>query len=301
MLNFDPRQVSPHFSYAFYKKQALAKWQDHPIIEQEQLAAVENLSKKLIGGDADYKVIALGSLDMLKRRMSELLNPDDQLQFINIDFEPLWEQLSADLYHKKALKDDEADWQIIQMVNKQQGKLAAILPRSQHIRLINLSGYFPYQTYEIQSEYVLIPFDGAIGMEDTGGVLLHDLNGEDSAIDKRFNYIDGELLLLWEKVLKDLKGQIDLIRRDYLYKAAVLEHAIMQNPKLSFSVEDKSQRPKSILAFTYTGDPSELLDEFNRQSVKLGYNATDAHFLIANFVAHSKEQAERLSDILMAI
>jgi phosphoserine aminotransferase len=102
----------------------------------------------------------------------------------------------------------------------------------------------------------------------------------------------------------NLKGY-DQIRRETEQKAAILYQAINDCDYLTPFVRDKKYRSKTTLvAELQEADlHKDLMDYLKKHNMEVssGYGKyKDRHIRIANFPAHSKEQAERLADALLA-
>lgn len=112
-------------------------------------------------------------------------------------------------------------------------------------------------------------------------------------------------IYLLNGVVKDMltKG-MDMIRRETDYKAAVLNHAIMDSHVLSPFVEiDKHKSKTTIVAKSSIGS-QKIIDLFAKKGLILGSGYgkfKEEHIRIANFPTHSKEHIEYIADELLKI
>ncbi|MGK7389440.1 MAG: aminotransferase class V-fold PLP-dependent enzyme [Candidatus Cyclobacteriaceae bacterium M2_1C_046] len=109
-------------------------------------------------------------------------------------------------------------------------------------------------------------------------------------------------LYLLGRVVKDmLEIGMDRIRRETIYKSAVLYQAIEQNKKLAPFVKSKVNQSKTTIVAE-----SVYATEIRKQLAEKGLITgagyapfKDKHIRIANFPTHSKEQIEMLADLLV--
>lgn len=111
------------------------------------------------------------------------------------------------------------------------------------------------------------------------------------------------LNLTWVSVLGGVVGDmlsrgIVTLRRETEYKSAVLYHLLDQHPVLQPVVGEKQFRAHTVIA-VQASDIGRIQDELRRHAISAGFTGNSLVF--ANFPSHSKEQYERLADILSAI
>ena len=108
-------------------------------------------------------------------------------------------------------------------------------------------------------------------------------------------------VFLLAKVVEDmnLKG-IDMIRREAIYKAAVLYNMIEEIEALSPFVTDTKLQSKTCIVANYS-DPENIIQKLSNKGLIIGNGHgkySKEHLRIANFPTHSKEQIELLADTL---
>lgn len=109
-------------------------------------------------------------------------------------------------------------------------------------------------------------------------------------------------IYLLSKVCEDLihKG-LDQVRREIDYKAAVLYQAIKDNPHFEPFVKDKKYQSKTIIVGVCEQSSLKLLNFLEQKGIVIGsgyHKYKEKHFRIANFPTHSREQTEKLADLL---
>lgn len=120
---------------------------------------------------------------------------------------------------------------------------------------------------------------------------------------RSYETIHPSLNLTWVSVLGGVTGDmlsrgIATIRRETEYKSSLLYHVLDQHPVLQPAVADTSRRSRTVIA-AQGPDISRVEAELRRHAISAG---SGAHSLVfANFPSHSKEQYERLADILTAV
>lgn len=106
-------------------------------------------------------------------------------------------------------------------------------------------------------------------------------------------------------VLSDMLSHgIATIRRETEYKAALLYHHMNEHPLITPAVADKSGRSRTIIAADCGTNFGKMAARLKENRIVAGPgkgNFIDRHFVFANFPTHSREQYERLADILTAI
>gem|GEM_PF-2068054 len=115
--------------------------------------------------------------------------------------------------------------------------------------------------------------------------------------------IHPSLNLTWVSVLGGVLGDmlsrgIITIRRETEYKSSLLYHLLDQHPLIQPIVKEKANRSRTIIA-ARADDIGRIQDELRRHAITAGFAGNSVTF--ANFPSHSKEQYERLADILSAI
>ncbi|HLT80434.1 MAG TPA: hypothetical protein VKZ86_05350 [Cyclobacteriaceae bacterium] len=118
-----------------------------------------------------------------------------------------------------------------------------------------------------------------------------------------YGQIHPSLNLTWVSVLGGviddmLSRGITTIRRETEYKSALLYHLLDQHPLLQPVVTEKSVRARTIIAVR-TPEIDLVQGELRRHAISAGFTGNSLVF--ANFPSHSKEQYERLADVLSAI
>lgn len=299
-LNFSPDQFNPHFSYNFYKKQIFDESSDHKIDEQS-IQSLEQVVNNLLNGDAKFRILCVADGDDLVKSISSLLNDNFRTEYINCTPEAFWEGAN-NIPDLTSGNEAVAKIKFIKTVDWQNGKLATLSQQEDAIIAYNLSGYFPYEPCPGNADLIIIPFNAAVGMEALGGILL--INERSSLIqDVPVDHMNARLVSLSMKMFEDINAQIDMIRRDYLYNHVVLTQAIKEHPDLELVIQDDNDRSKSIVAFKILKGEHDLQKILDDQKIVLGKCATDKSsiFRVANFHSHSKEQIEKLADVLAEI
>ncbi len=104
------------------------------------------------------------------------------------------------------------------------------------------------------------------------------------------------------KVAKDMLDRgIESIRRETVYKAAILYNMIKDHTILSPFVENEKHQSKTVIVANTSIPSSEIIAAAAKKGMILsaGYGKNkDSQIRIANFPAHSKEQFEMLVDFL---
>ena len=112
-------------------------------------------------------------------------------------------------------------------------------------------------------------------------------------------------IFLLSKVTEDmLEKGIDVIRREALYKSALLKHTVDQHPLLSHFVTDPTLRSKTVTVANTSVASEQILDPMKQKGFVLGngYGVYKGKQIrIASFPTHSKEQVELLVDTLNSI
>jgi phosphoserine aminotransferase len=112
-------------------------------------------------------------------------------------------------------------------------------------------------------------------------------------------------IYLLEKVLQDfLRRGMDVIRKETEYKAAVLYQALDNHPLLTPFVKERAVQSKTVIIANcgeHTGFVSEALSRAGLQAGD-GYGENKKFQLrFANFPAHSREQYEKLADVIESL
>jgi len=110
-------------------------------------------------------------------------------------------------------------------------------------------------------------------------------------------------IYLLGKIIQDmLEKGLDQIRRETDYKAAVLNHTFSELSWADLFVEDSELRSKTVIVAKTDIESSRIINylEGKGMIIGAGYGShKSSHIRIANFPTHSKEQMERLSDLLL--
>ena len=103
-------------------------------------------------------------------------------------------------------------------------------------------------------------------------------------------------------VLGDMLSRgIHTLRKETEYKAAILYHLLGNHPFISPAVSEKSARARTIIAADCGTNYKYVSTSLQRHAVVVGPGQgrfRDRHLLFANFPTHSREQFERVIDIL---
>ena len=109
-------------------------------------------------------------------------------------------------------------------------------------------------------------------------------------------------IYLLSKVAGDmLQKGVEAIRREIDYKAAVLYHAIQSSDNFQPFVKNERFRSKTVVVADSKRPSGEIIEEIGHSGIILGkgYGANKENQIrIANFPTHSKEQVEKLADLL---
>ncbi len=104
------------------------------------------------------------------------------------------------------------------------------------------------------------------------------------------------------KVVKDMLDRgIESIRRETIYKAAILYNMINEHAILSPFVDNEAYQSKTVIVANTSIPSSKIIEAAAEKGIILsaGYGKyKDSQVRIANFPAHSKEQFEMLVDFL---
>lgn len=104
------------------------------------------------------------------------------------------------------------------------------------------------------------------------------------------------------KVVKDMIDRgIESIRRETVYKAAILYNMIKEHDILSPFVSNEKHQSKTVIVAKTSIPSSQIIDAAAKKGMIIGAGYgkhKDSHIRIANFPAHSKEQFEMLVDFL---
>ncbi len=109
-------------------------------------------------------------------------------------------------------------------------------------------------------------------------------------------------IYLLGKVVEDMltKG-MDMIRRESKYKAAVLSQVIEDRDWLTHFVEDPAIRSETVTVAKCEKKNESIIDKLYEYGFVIGggYGSYKTkHLRFSNFPTHSKEQVERLSDVI---
>lgn len=118
-----------------------------------------------------------------------------------------------------------------------------------------------------------------------------------------FEALHPALNLTWVSVLSGVVGDmlsrgIPTIRRETEYKATLLYHMLDQHPVLQPAIAQKAVRSRTVIAIR-ANDVRQVEAELRKHAISAGFRGD--LMILANFPSHSKEQYERLTDILSAI
>lgn len=106
-------------------------------------------------------------------------------------------------------------------------------------------------------------------------------------------------------VLGDMLSRgIATIRKETEYKAALLYHLIANHPLMTPAVSVNSARSRTIITADCGTNYHRVVAELQKHAVMVGTGHGEFHdryLVLANFPTHSREQYERVADILMAI
>lgn len=111
------------------------------------------------------------------------------------------------------------------------------------------------------------------------------------------NVLDVYLLA---KVTADmLEKGIDVMRREALYKSALLRHMIDEHPDLTHFVKKAELRSNTVIVANTTSDSNYIINKLTNKGLVIGNGygeLKDQQIRIASFPTHSKEQIEMLVD-----
>ena len=103
-------------------------------------------------------------------------------------------------------------------------------------------------------------------------------------------------------VLGDMLSRgIHTIRKETEYKAAIMYHLLENHPLISPAVSVKSTRSRTIITADCGANYNRVSSALQRHAVVVGAGQgqfRDRHLVFANFPTHSREQFERVTDIL---
>lgn len=109
-------------------------------------------------------------------------------------------------------------------------------------------------------------------------------------------------IYLLSEVSQDMLNKgIDQIRREIEYKAAVMYQALDNHPQIELLVEKEALRSKTVMVAKTESDNQSLVSFLNNQGIVIGKGYGEAksnQIRIANFPTHSKEQMEKLADLI---
>ena len=118
-------------------------------------------------------------------------------------------------------------------------------------------------------------------------------------------YPNAVLISVLSGVVTDMLARgIATIRRETEYKAALLYHQLDQHSLIEPVVRHRHLRSKTVIAADCGSHFHKISAELHRHGVIMGTGHgqfSTRHLKFANFPAHSREQFERLADILAAI
>ncbi len=110
-----------------------------------------------------------------------------------------------------------------------------------------------------------------------------------------------EKIVLFNSILEDFNNKgIEQIRRETKYKAAVIHHAIDSNPNLFHHIPDPDDRSDTTIGFESKQDIQHYLKNHGYLVGKCNSDTQGTIFTIVNYPTHSKEQFEKLSDLLIS-
>lgn len=297
-LNFSPDDFIPHFSYGFYKKKIFTELSYPAAVDDEHIAGLEKVVNDLLNCNSRFRIAAIVKNEDLLKALSVFLPVDYRATYVNCSPDQFWTGMESIPYHNK---DTTATVTIhfIKAVNWNTGELYQNPKAGDSIHIYNLSGFFPYEKCPENADMIIIPFNAGVGMERIGTmVMINEQSSLSGSQDEQV--IDNLLLQLSTKMFGDINAQIDLIRRDYQYKYVVLTQAIITKPGLELTVKDDAERSKSIIGFKLMEDHLSFQHKLENHKVVLGNypDKSSLTYRVANFHSHSKEQFERLADIL---
>jgi len=167
---------------------------------------------------------------------------------------------------------------------------------NKNTKLLDASCAFPYYALPDNSLLINAP---SIGIPlDLSILLLRP--AYDLEFSELFS-VEQDGLVLIRKILEDFANKgIDQIRQETAYKAAVIQHAIDQNPVLDHAVSDTQERSKTLLGFRFMGK-SNVESVLKEKGYVIEKSVAENLYLINNFTTHSKEQFEQLSDQLATV
>jgi phosphoserine aminotransferase len=96
-----------------------------------------------------------------------------------------------------------------------------------------------------------------------------------------------------------LEKGIDEIRREAVYKSALLQHMVDQHSDLTHYVKLPDLRSKTVIVANSKSDSNYIIDELTKKGLVIGdgYGKLKGKQIrIASFPTHSKEQIEMLVD-----
>lgn len=109
-------------------------------------------------------------------------------------------------------------------------------------------------------------------------------------------------IYLLSEVSQDMLNKgIDQIRRETEYKAAVMYQALDNHPQMELLVEKEELRSKTVIVAKTEYDNQSIVSFLNDKGMVIGKGYGEAktnQIRIANFPTHSKEQMEKLADLI---
>ena len=112
-------------------------------------------------------------------------------------------------------------------------------------------------------------------------------------------------IYLLGKVVEDMLNKgLDKIRKETLYKSAVLYQAFEDCSYLSPFVKEEAYRSETTPVAVTEVDSTKIIEAFDRKGLVIGSGYgkfKKEHIRIANFPTHSKEQIEMIADLLHAL
>lgn len=106
-------------------------------------------------------------------------------------------------------------------------------------------------------------------------------------------------------VLDDMLSRgINTIRKETEYKAAIMYHLLANHPLMSPAVPDKAAQSRTIITADCGSSYQLIAEALQRHAVVTGTGQGphhEHHLVFANFPSHSREQFEKVTDILNEI
>ncbi|HEY8512905.1 MAG TPA: hypothetical protein VIL31_13190 [Cyclobacteriaceae bacterium] len=169
---------------------------------------------------------------------------------------------------------------------------------------VDASLAWPYASLPLESvDAVFLEFHFGFGMPAGLGAAVVNERWQQNLPLSKPGAIHPALNLTWVSVLGGVLGDmlsrgIITIRREIEYKSSLLYHLLDQHPLIQPIVKEKAIRSRTLIG-ARSGDIGRVESELRKHAISACFMGNNVWF--ANFPSHSKEQYERLADILSAI